>query len=461
MRAGTGWLGVLAVALGCVAPPGAAPPRTAPLPALSDAKGRPAHLVLVSVAGLSPDRYLTGDAMPNLARLAGEGVAAERVAPVAGAGAYPAHASLVTGATPAVHGIVADQLLGERGVRRAHPSHASQLRSPTLWQRVAEGGGTVASFDWPTTTGAEMASLLPDLTPQRASEQWPVLAAEAASPWIAERVRSASADASQPGAARDALLVELACAAFPQGPRLILLRLRGPEAALIAKGPASPESAAAFSTVDALLVRLLRCAEQAGVLAQSAFTVTGDRAFAPVHTVVRPNVWLEGMGWITPQGLWKAYSRSNGDSAFVYANEARTALEARKLLEARATESGAFQIVGAETMIARGADPDAWFGLQAEPGYVFDDAYGGDALAPAAVHASTGALLGEAAHPVGFVAFGHGFRRGVRVPLMSQLDVAPTLAPLLGVKLEGGPGRSLIGLLHVSSDPAEAAPRGH
>ena len=150
----------------------------------------------------------------------------------------------------------------------------------------------------------------------------------------------------------------------------------------------------------------------------------------------------------------------------MYADEARTALDARQLLEARAAESGAFQVVGAEAMIAAGADPDAWFGLQAEPGFAFDDAYGGAALAPAPELASAGALLGAAASPTGLVAFGRGIRRGVRVPRMTQLDVAPTLAELLGVKLEAASGRSLVGLLHVSGRGAarcasvEACPVG-
>ena len=455
MRAGAGLLGVLAVALGCVLQP-AAKQRIAQLPALEGGAGRPAHVVLVSVAGLTPDRYLSGDAMPNLARLASQGVLAEHVVPVAAAGVYPAHASLVTGVTPAQHGIVADQLLGERGVRRAQPSHASLLRSATLWQRVGEAGGVVASLDWPTTTGAEIATLLPDLAPQRAGEHWPALVSGAATAWIGERVRTAPAEAEQPGSARDALLVELACAAFAQAPRLVLLRLRGPEAALVATGPVSSESAAAFSVVDELIVRLLRCAEQAGVLPQSAFVVTGDRALAPVHSVLRPNVWLSDAGWITSQGLWKAFAVSNGGSAFVYADEARTALDVRRLLEARSRESGAFRIVSAEAMIALGVDPDAWFGLQAEPGFAFDNAQSGAALAPASAQASAGALLGESAPPTGLVAFGRGIRPGVRVPRMSQLDVAPTLAALLGVELDAASGRSLIGLLRVSAGPGAA-----
>jgi hypothetical protein len=238
----------------------------------------------------------------------------------------------------------------------------------------------------------------------------------------------------------------------------VLLRLRGAEAALLSAGPRSDAAASAFSAVDGELERLLRCASQAGVLPQAAFFVMGDRAIESVHTAVRPNVWLREAGWITPQGRWTALVRSNGSSAFVYANEARTALEVRKRLEAGARETGAFRVVSADEMIARGADPDAWFGLQAEPGFVFDNDKNGATLAPAGVRGASGWLAPgtggwlarEGAPGVGLVAFGRGVRRSVVVPRMTQVDVAPTLAALLGVPLDAASGHSLVGLLRLA-----------
>jgi hypothetical protein len=457
LRCGSLLAAVVALACAPVRPPGERRGLEA-----GDGAGRPAHVVLVSVAGLTPDRYLAGDAMPRLASLASEGVAAEQVEPVAPASAYPAHASLVTGVVPAQHAIVADQLLGERGVRRAAPSHASLLHAPALWQRVTESGGAVTALDWPTTVGAEIASLLPDVAPEREGERWQTLAANAATPWLAERVRAAPPAVETPGPARDALLVDLACVAFRQSPRLVLLRLRGAEAPLASAGPRSREADAAFAALDDELGRLVGCADSAGILVQTAFFVTGDRALEPVHTALRPNLWLLEEGWITPEGHWKALVRSNGSSAFVYANEARTALDVRRRLEAGAKETGAFRIVAAEEMIARGADPDAWFGLQAEPGFVFENAAGGAPVGAASVRAAGGRLVRDDSAPgTGLVAFGRGVRRGVLVPRMAQLDVAPTLAALLGVKLEGATGRSLVGLLRLAPEakPRKAAPQ--
>ena len=81
---------VLAVLLGVLllaCAQDAAPPDALTLPALTSPAQRPAGLVLVSVAGLSADRYRAAAgqpaAMPTLAALAEAGVAADAVRSVA------------------------------------------------------------------------------------------------------------------------------------------------------------------------------------------------------------------------------------------------------------------------------------------------------------------------------------------------------------------------------------------
>jgi hypothetical protein len=106
-------------------------------------------------------------------------------------------------------------------------------------------------------------------------------------------------------------------------------------------------------------------------------------------------------------------------------------------------------------MLRRGADPEAWFGLDALPGFAFSDAPRGPLVAPSEDRGASGRLSrapGEATPA--FVAFGRGFRRGVRVPEMTQLDVAPTLAAALGMELPGAEGRALVGLLVGAAAPS-------
>ena len=149
---------VLAVAsLACTSRPG---PVALPTPG----SALPERILLVSVPGLDADSLaLERDGAPVLATvvaLADAGALARRVVSVAPASTYPVHATLVTGAQPSEHGVVADRRLGEHGVRTARFAHASHLQAATLWQRVAEAGHSVASLDWPSTRGAAIERLV-------------------------------------------------------------------------------------------------------------------------------------------------------------------------------------------------------------------------------------------------------------------------------------------------------------
>jgi len=463
---------LLALAPGCAARPGAAPevPAGFALPALPPEPARPERLLLVSLAGLTPDRYGfapgPGPEMPLLAALARAGVAAEAVEGVAPAATAPAHASLVTGRRPAGHGIAGDVPRGPPGVAPAPGGQASQLRAPALWDLAARAGRRVACLGWPGTVGAAVPSLLPDLVPSRPEESWLAALAGAASPELLpllERAGGADPAARGPGPERDAALVGVACELLgrPEGPELLLLHLSQAAPALAGAGPASPLAREAFARVDALLVRLLVCAERGAPLARSALVVVGDHGFASVHTAVAPNAELARAGLLAPPthsgGVvgGKARAHPLGGSAFLYAGDDRSALQARELLEVLAERTRAFRVVSAQEMLAAGADPQAWFGLEARPGFAFAEATAGPFLRPAAFRASGGYFPARSGMGAGFAAWGRGLRAGVRVPEMRQIDVAPTLATLLGLRLPEADGSALVGILDLPEAPPE------
>ena len=450
---------VVGALLACAGP---APEQSLTLPALSGSPQRPRHVVLISVGGLSADRYrgaaARAPAMPTLARLAEAGVSADSVQPVAPASSYPAHASLVTGRRPVGHGIVADRRLGAHGVRGVLYSHASLLRAPTLWQLATQAQLRVASLDWPSTLGASIAQLLPDVEPVRPGESWLDVLADSGTPELLTLARNEGAGdsaAQRRGAARDAVLVGVACRLLSsrERPRLLLLRLRGPVEAIVTEGGASPEARVAFGRVDAEIARLLDCLRAEDALELSAIVVVGDHGTLPVHTIVSPNASLAEAGLLTPGPRelvsWTALSRSNGGSAFVYARADEDALLARRALIAAGEHTRAFRVVSADEMLRLGADPEAWFGLEAEPGFLFSDSARPPLLRPSPLRSVGGYLPDHEAMRVGFVAWGRGLRPRVLIPEMRQTDVAPTLAHLLGVVLDtgAGGGRPLVGAL--------------
>lgn len=457
---------LLAAALAaCAGAPGPAKPslpaQPPPGPVIATGgPGRPDHVVLVSVAGLTPDRYLPGPgqpSMPTLTAAARRGVAAEWVETVSPASPAPVDTALLTGTTPAVDGIAADHPIGDHGVRMDRGRHASELLVSTLWERVGRAGYPVGSLDWPVTLGAAIPLLLPATPPGAEGEGWIQLLTGAASPSILEEATSADPRAALPGPQRDAFLVSAACKLLraPKSPRLLLLRLRGAERVSEIQGPWRAAVDQAFGGVDAQIARLTACVSQAGLIRDTAFVVVGDRAIQPVHSALRPNAALAGGGLID-LGIegridhWDALARSNGRSAFVYARTEKAALRARGLLAKEAKRTHAFRVVSAQEMIDLGADKDAWFGLEAKPGFSFVDDALGPAVSAAAVRGAGGALTPAAAGSPGFVAWGRGWREPLRVPQMRQIDVAPTLALLLDVSLPDATGEPMPGLLRLS-----------
>jgi hypothetical protein len=464
-RAGALLLGLGLAMAGCASwLPGSASSGSAlraRLAELPEAPAPAARLLLISIAGLVPSAWSETPErpsdMPTSAALAKLGVAADHVRVVAPASAYPVHATLVTGRPPREHGVPADQRIGERGVRAERYWHASQLRGGALWQLATESRVPAAAFDWPVTLGANLDVLLPDALPTRRGERYADVLAGGASPAVVARVRDAGEAgeaAAEPGPDRDRLLVDLACesARSARPPALLLLRLTQTEPALVAAGPGTSAARAAFAAADAELTRLLACHDAAGLLADAAVVVVGDRAFEPVHSLVLANVALAEARLLAIDAVgavesWSALARSNGGSAFVYARDETAALEARRTLEGAAARTGAFRVVPAAEMLRLGADPEAWFGLEAAAGFGFGDAARGPLIGPSAARGLAGRLQPGLEPSPAFLAFGRGFRRGVRVPDMSQLDVAPTLAAALGLRLEGAEGRALVGLL--------------
>jgi arylsulfatase A-like enzyme len=275
-----------------------------------------------------------------------------------------------------------------------------------------------------------------------------------------ERAEAAPVEAWFPGPARDAFVVEAACEVLRRDhpPALLLVRLSQVPATLAVAGPGSEPARQALASADAEVGRLLACADDAGALEHAAVAVTGDFAWFPAHTAIRPNVVLADAGLIERDRdgvfAWAGLSRSNGGSAFVYADNARAAVAARRELEAAAEGTGAFRVVPADEMMAHGADREAWFGLDAKPGFLFLDGASGPFLSAAPVRGTSGRLAEDRPGSPAFVVYGQGVRRGVRVPELDQRDVAPTLAALLGIPLERADGHALIGALHLEDPPA-------
>jgi len=431
----------------------------------------PERVVLISIAGLRPEHYGAGmrvdglsaerSVMPALAALAAAGAYTDGMRPAMPPAPYPAHATLVTGRNPSRHGVLGGERMTGTGLSFEGMAAATRIQGLTLWRAAKASGVAVTSLGWPSTMGARIDLLLPDMGAPTSSETWYELVKGRATPWIYERLtlfdeRLPETVWPQP-AAQDSLVTKIACeiARQPRTPGLWQLYYGQGATSLALFGPGDEAGLDGMRQVDVLLEELLACFAQGGMIGTTAFVITGDRAIQPVHTIATPNVALEAAGLLTkgPQHLgvsvtqWNALVRSYGGSAVVYAKNERAARLARSALETQAEQTRAYRVVSAAELANLSADPQAWFGLEAYPGYVLSNDVRGAPLAPMDVRGGSGYLPTDRESRVGFVAWGAGIRARVRISEMWQIDVGPTAAELLGVSLAGADGRPLVGLL--------------
>ena len=110
-------------------------------------QGEPSLLVMVSVDGLRPDYITAADArgakVPHMRRFLKEGSFAEGVEGVIPTVTYPSHTTLVTGVSPAKHGIFGNLTFDPlRENQSGWYWYAEDIKVPTLWDVARQAGMT-------------------------------------------------------------------------------------------------------------------------------------------------------------------------------------------------------------------------------------------------------------------------------------------------------------------------------
>ena len=130
------------------------------------------------------------------------------------------------------------------------------------------------------------------------------------------------------------------------------------------------------------------------------------------------------------------------------------AARARQALEHYATlYPRRFRIVERAELDTWGADRDAVFGVEPTVGYVLDGRLAPPFAQPHSRAAGHGYRPDTPGMETGLIAWGAGVRGGWVLPVTNTIDVAPTIAMLLGLDLPDADGKPIAGIFK----PARAA----
>lgn len=419
------------------------------------------HVVIISIDGMRPEFYLSKEfagVCETLAGLRQAGSFAKGALPPYPSVTYPGHATIATGVHPSRHGIVANTVFEPPELEGRGYWFASDLRAPALWDVAHKAGLTVGSVSWPCTAGSK--SIRWDV-----AEFWTTpfgndleLTRRYAAPGLIEMIESKAgrmtparrADAAQ----WDAFLAASAVAILEEHkPNLMFVHFIEADKIQHQGGCGAAELPAVLRRVDGYIHDIIEATRKAGIHERTTFIVLGDHGFEDVSRMIAPNVLLAQNGFITlSQGRvtdWKAMAQNTGGSAGVYLKDPKdiaTATKVRMLFARHAMGAAGkpmYRVIEKQQLLKLGGPRDAAFYLEAEPGYMFSKSLDGDFVRPAPIKGNHGFLPTRAGMHTGFVAAGRGVKKGVQLGLIQLVDVAPTVAELLGLRLEDADGRVL------------------
>jgi predicted AlkP superfamily pyrophosphatase or phosphodiesterase len=412
-------------------------------------KSGSSRLVVLSVDGMRPDFYRRpkefGLQIPNLLELVKSGASADTVESIYPTTTYPAHATLVTGVPPRVHGIYS-HLASLDPTEKARPWcwFAGALRVPTLWDVARATGRKVAAISWPVSAGAAIDCNIPEIWDPTTADPHRDFATPArhSTPGLFPEVLKVL-EPMLAVATPDRLRSEAALYLWDRyGPDLLLVHFVHYDQLAHQFGPTSPQALAAIERMDEEIGRL-----REGFLEDGASTlvVLSDHGFAPVEREAAPLSALAEEGLFdreadgTPK-LGKLGAVHAGGSFAVYWLEEPSAKDRASLERAvgRLIEAGTVEeVVDRERLESLSADPDAELCLDAAPGIYFSDRFEGPRVRESLKDRGThGQLPTRPGLEASFIVVGPRVNEGRNLGRMALTQVAPTLARLLG--LPGG-----------------------
>lgn len=394
----------------------------------------PQKLIVISIDGL--DARLLNDAdrskikIPNILKLARQGAWASAVAGVVPSETWPAHYSLMTGTAPIEHGVRTND---ESGVPAPGFFLAESVHMLSLWQAAVSAHLKTALVFWPGTVGANVAFNFPEYWEGNAGHaiDFEPIAAKAYPAGLASRVerlfpsfdKQLWDDASSAQAA------------------LYLLQTEKPDVLLVHMSELETEQHDTSAMSVYAREMLENDDEWVGQIAAKAapgttIALVSDHGFQNENFLVRPRVMLQAA---------KLNGKAEVGYGLIGATDNVAADFFRKQIANK--RSGIAREVPMEEVWARAPELKRWVAaFDTLPDYVPSAQTKGPAVGPGSHQGVHGFWSSHKDYRSIFILSGEGIRPK-KLAEIDLLEIAPTLADVIGVKLPQAKKPSLFPLL--------------
>lgn len=377
---------------------------------------------------------------------------------------YPCHQSMITGTNPATHKIVNNGIFDPLGEHLGAWHWFANTEVKTLWEAAKENGYWSASVAFPTSVGARGDFIAPEFWWDGSALDSRFIDAVAKPQGIIAEMEkeigqyaggldlSDNGDAQRGKAALWMLRNKIA-PVISEKPFFMSAYFASFDESAHQYGVYSNEAARSLEKIDKMLGELIEEAMKITDGHLIVCVVSDHGSLDNTHNI-SPNVLLHDAGLIQTDEngrviSWKAFSQRAGGTAEVRLadpedKEAADAL--KKIMDQLLADenSGIMEVLNGEEAKKRGGFPEAAYVLVSDKGYELRDDVTGDycrtRLTQKAQHGYNENFPEMRAS---FMLTGEGITKG-NVENVHLIDVAPTLAGLMGFVLPDAEGRDLL-----------------
>ncbi len=411
-----------------------------------------ATVLLISVDGLKPEAVLHaqehGLVLPNLTRLMQDGVYSPGVRGVLPTVTYPSHTTLLTGVSPARHGIVANTTFDPYNKNdKGWYWYAEDIKVPTLWDAAHAAGLTTASVYWPVSVGAHIDYNLPQIW-RTGTEDDRKLQRALSTPGLEAEL--AAKLGRYPGGMEETVDADEVRTRFAieilerKRPAFMTVYLTGLDTEQHASGPWSDKSNAVLVRLDALVGQLRQAAERTSPGA-AYVCVVSDHGFARVEHDVNLYAAFLAEGLFTMDAAhqittWKAMPwPAGGSAAIVLADpsDQATARQVDALLKRLAADpaNGVDSVLTRDELQKASGFPEAYSYVSFRIGYELGYGFTMPLVSAPSNLGMHGYLPSQPEMRSSFFLVGPKVAHGKTLSEIDMRQIAPTLAKILGISL--------------------------
>lgn len=416
------------------------------------------HLIVISYDAFSEDQWEIASRLPNLSKLMKNGAHSNQLTSVYPTLTYVVHTTIATGVYPDKHGIHHNNPF-QPFVKEQEQSwfwFRNAIKVPTIYDAAREHNMSTVGILWPVSGKSSIRYNIPEIRAiKKENQALKVLKSGSPLYCIEMELKYGRLRKGIEQPYLDDFTTKCAIETIKRKkPNLLMMHLIDLDDAKHIYGTDSDEVKQVITRMDKRLGDIMQAVDEAGIKDDTVFLVLGDHGQFNVRYKVHLNNLLQEKGLIYEENgemKWRAYFQCGGGAAYLHIKQGDE--EAEQLALAAIREDMKDDASGIEELYAREeldhlhVGHSTRFMLEAKKGYCFDESMDEptvvDLNKQGIKYATHGYSPEKEDYRCNLVISGNKVKSDFPIGELKMVDIAPTMAKILGIDFNPCDGRPL------------------